>query len=100
LVAATWVGLLDIGGVMVLASGEISHLVAFARYARGDASQKTSWDQWARPLIRVSAMVGSKEPEAMGDAGPLEGMATRLLGYTMIFLGFVLQTMGALAALR
>jgi hypothetical protein len=90
---------------MVLASGEVSHLAAFAHYARGDASQKASWDYelqrqpwWARPLIRVGATIGSKESEDMGDAGPLEGMATRLLGYSMVFLGFVLQAIGTLAA--
>ncbi len=108
MIAVTWVLcglLLDIVGVLILAYGETAHHAAFARYARGDASQESSWNYelkkqpwWARPLIRVGAMLGSRDPEDMGDAGPLEGLATRLLGYIVIFLGFVLQGMGALVA--
>lgn len=96
----------DIIGVLILAYGETSHLAAFARYTRS-SSEGDRWDSevarhpcWSRPLIRLGARIGSRNPEHMGDAGPLEGMATRLLGYAIIFLGFILQGIGALATLR
>jgi hypothetical protein len=97
----------EIVGVLVLAVGETAHHMAFARYV-ASADSAFAWQRellryswWKRPLIRIATRLGSRNPADMGDEGPLESLATKLLGYATIFVGFVLQAFAVIvAALR
>src|SRR5215472_4891296 len=94
---------LEVAGVIVLGLAEVKHLAAFLRYsAEGEDHErwrsevnKRSW--WARPMLNTAARLGGGVMD-MGQDDVMDAASEKLLGYSLIVLGFMLQAAGVLAS--